>query len=233
MPLSISIDPELGASGAGTALVSESPVSLLRDYAESMSSASSLSHTVRPRMNGFSSRVCSVPPALSTISEHPYPQPPSPHRVQRASSVSFSARPPILLALIHLLLVAIASSSAVSHRPFVDVASAASIDEHGQLVLASHLYSPLCTKLTYQPAAALHATIAHLVCLSAALGFHLLGWLLLAGSMLAVVDCVRRGGCGCGHLHFCQRLSWCVVFGWTALYALKCRTVKKVDDKMV
>ena len=232
MPLSISIDPELGASGGGMA-VGESPVSLLRDYAESMSTSSSVSHTVRPRMNGFSSRACSVPSALSTISEHSYPQLPSPHRGQRASNVSFSARPPILLALIHLLLVAIALSNAVSHAPFVDVASAAFIDEHGQLVLASHLYSPLCTKLTYRPAAALNTTVAHLFCLSAALGFHLLGWLLLAGSVVAVVDCVRRGGCGCGHLQFCQRLSWCVVFGWTALYALRCRTVKKVDDKMV
>ena len=101
----------------------------------------------------------------------------------------------------------------------VDIASTAALDEHGQLILASHLYSPICTALTQPPLNSYHTAIAHLLCLLAALGFHMVGRLLVVGSMVAVCECVRCGRCGGGAVQYGRRLLWSVLFGWVALYA--------------
>jgi len=136
------------------------------------------------------------------------------------------------LAVIHLLQAVIAYNNAVSTHPFVDIASSAAIDEHGQLVLAAHLYSPTCAALTHPPLLTYHTAALHLLCLCATFGFHMVGWLLLAGSVLAVCECVRCGRCGGGYVQYGRRLGWCALFGWVALYAWKCRR-KKVEDKIV
>ena len=231
-PLSIGIDTELGAPEAAAYTAIDSPVSLLRDYAESVTSTPSASQPSRPRATGFYHRFASVAPPLSTITEHSSPPLPPLHSYHTRRTSLPTARPPVLLAVIHVLLVLIAYNSAVSHTPFVDTATSATVDQHGQLTLTSHLYSPLCTALTHPPLHTYHTTALLLLCLCAALGFHLVGWLLLAGSVLAVCECVRCGRCVGGSGQYLRRLGWCAVFGWVALYAWKCRR-KKLDDKIV
>ena len=232
MPLSIGIDSELGAADV-IYPIADSPVSLLRDYGESVTSSDSASHMPRCRTTGFHSRRYSVAPTLSTINE-PMSPPPAPLlNYQPASIPQISARPPLLLAIIHVLLALVVYNNAVSPTPFVDSASTAAIDQHGQLVLAYHLYSPLCTSLTHPPLTSYLNTALHLLCLCTALGFHMAGWLMLAGSVVAVCDCVRCGRCGSSAVQYAQRLCWCALFGWTALYAWKCRNIKKVEGKSV
>ena len=237
MPLSIGIDSELGSSGAAyTSSTTDSPVSLLRDYAESALCSLSASRTSQPRASHTYQRLYAVSPALSLSPITESPPALSPRRYQRTERTNgsvLSARPPLLLAVIHVLLMLIAYNNAISYTPFVDMANTAAIDEHGQLTLASHLYSPLCTALTRPPLLTLHKAVMHLLCLCAAFSLHMVGCLLVLGCVVAVGVCVRCGRCGDGAMQYMRRLGWCALFGWTALYGWRCHKVTKLDDKIV